>query len=850
MTEKVTRVVLDGDASGVVRAFSKANDSIGQFHKTVESKFSGIGKTFGGAQKAFLGFAAALGGGALFKNAIDETVKFEKENKSLARTMGITGSEASILNIALGDIYQDADAFISSMTKMSKGLAENEEKFTAVGIKTRDASGNLLSMQAIFDGARDHLLKFTEGTDRNVEGAKLFGKAWGPDIQAQLKLTKEVMEEARVKAEALGLVMTEQSTKNVSGYRAAMNDVGDVLLGIKNAIAQAVMPVLAKLGEWFASVGPAAVVIIKGAIGGLVAVFWGLENVINMVMISIKALFRGMLQSFASGTETMSRLMAGDFKGALASIQSGLAGQGKIWDAYLDDIVKSNEEAAEKIANLFVDRSPTAKKEAGESGDTKNKAAKKPKADSSRMAEWDAIITLDKQKLAELNAATNQFHQYDKQKELQFWRDKRALTNLTATERYAVEKKITALMLDQQKERYDTELAGLQAQQALYKNNLNERSRALTAEGILIKSRYGLQSKEYQDHQKKLNEFDRERAEQKKQLDNLVTLAYREQKDGELQIERDAADQLAALGLISKQQRLQQEIQFVEREAAIKRAALDEQLADMMAMNDRDVVEEQKLLLKKEAMERAHQAKMRGIKNNIGLEQAAPTLNIFGAMQSQFQTAIDAMTIKFQGFRTTFNSLAKSMYATFMQEMITKPLAAYATRVVQELAMHLGLVEGKVALDLWGSVQSGMIAAATAIKNIAIYAWEAAAGAYAAIASIPYVGPFLAPAMAAGAFLAVGNMAGNIFSAAGGMDIPAGLNPMVQTHEREMILPADLSDGIRNMIAVGGGAAAGSRANVTINATMSGDNMIITKQNFSKVMKELGAAHHFVGMRG
>ena len=55
-------------------------------------------------------------------------------------------------------------------------------------------------------------------------------------------------------------------------------------------------------------------------------------------------------------------------------------------------------------------------------------------------------------------------------------------------------------------------------------------------------------------------------------------------------------------------------------------------------------------------------------------------------------------------------------------------------------------------------------------------------GAIAAISPIPFVGPFLAPGIAA-------EMAA-LASAAGGYDIPAGVNPLTQLHAQEMVLPA------------------------------------------------------------
>ncbi|MGI4849034.1 MAG: phage tail tape measure protein [Janthinobacterium lividum] len=54
-------------------------------------------------------------------------------------------------------------------------------------------------------------------------------------------------------------------------------------------------------------------------------------------------------------------------------------------------------------------------------------------------------------------------------------------------------------------------------------------------------------------------------------------------------------------------------------------------------------------------------------------------------------------------------------------------------------------------------------------------------------------------------------------SAAGGYDIPSGVNPVTQLHEREMVLPAAQADVIRSMANGGGGAG----FTVTINNTAS-----------------------------
>jgi hypothetical protein len=80
------------------------------------------------------------------------------------------------------------------------------------------------------------------------------------------------------------------------------------------------------------------------------------------------------------------------------------------------------------------------------------------------------------------------------------------------------------------------------------------------------------------------------------------------------------------------------------------------------------------------------------------------------------------------------------------------------------------------------------------------------------MASIPYVGPILAIAAMAAMLASVGALSGGIKSARGGFDIPAGLNPMTQLHEQEMVLPKEQAEAVRNMAS--GGGSSGININI------------------------------------
>ena len=69
------------------------------------------------------------------------------------------------------------------------------------------------------------------------------------------------------------------------------------------------------------------------------------------------------------------------------------------------------------------------------------------------------------------------------------------------------------------------------------------------------------------------------------------------------------------------------------------------------------------------------------------------------------------------------------------------------------------------------------------------------------------------------------------YSAAGGYDIPGGVNPIVQTHAREMILPASLADPMRNMLAGGGGGGHTLNFNISANDGASVRKMLIDNKS-------------------
>jgi hypothetical protein len=174
--------------------------------------------------------------------------------------------------------------------------------------------------------------------------------------------------------------------------------------------------------------------------------------------------------------------------------------------------------------------------------------------------------------------------------------------------------------------------------------------------------------------------------------------------------------------------------------------------------------------------------------------------NITSTIETSFMGILQGTQTISQAFKNIF----KSMLAESISFGVKTLIAHKAAEMAKTGATAQGTAQ-RVALESWAAVKSVAIGAWSAIARISQYAVEGAAAAFKSIAAIPIIGPALAPAAAAAAGLAIVGFAGRIASARGGYDIPAGVNPMTQLHQSEMVLPAALADRVRGMTDAGSG---------------------------------------------
>jgi hypothetical protein len=199
--------------------------------------------------------------------------------------------------------------------------------------------------------------------------------------------------------------------------------------------------------------------------------------------------------------------------------------------------------------------------------------------------------------------------------------------------------------------------------------------------------------------------------------------------------------------------------------------------------------------------------------------------------------------------RTTLLQAVDNLAERGLEKVIESGLEEVMQRLRTETAKTGATIAGQqaqLAAKEEATAQGSAMSVTAGSKDILNDAYQAAAGAFKAVVSIPYVGPVLAPIAAGAAFAGV--MAFDVLSAEGGFDIPSGMNPMVQTHENEMILPADIAMPLREMLAVQNplqfGPAEFNRAMGEIGGQVSGAQSNVThNHHHSTTINMTGAAN-------
>lgn len=767
---------ITGSPEGLEAALARAKSAVRGAVGDMESSFKGVQAAISKVQGIMLAFTAVLGGGAAFKAAVDATVNLSKESITLGRTLGIGASQASILKTALGDVYATTDQVTAATAKIAATLNKDEQAFTRLGVATRDSNGHFRNSLDILLDVNSKLSGLKEGTDRNVAGVQIFGKAWA-SMEPLIRLNAKAMEDAAAKAKALGLVVGQEDVEATTKYRAALNDAEDVMKALEKTIGDALLPSLTETAQWFSDVGPTAIRALKIVIAE-----------ISTVLIALVATFKGVYETMVSGVEqlmavfvTLGRVISlalhGDFQGAKAAWADGMDTIVSIGTTWADKMVTIQQQAASDVADAWEKalnpKATTPVAPPGGGGTSETAESRKGAATG-----WQTGLDEAKAAWSEQQRLEGSFREFSKAQEIAYWQNILATQRASHQEQLAIRSKIAVLELAMDKEKFNAIVENLKAEEAAFKNDGEAKLELSRQVAERMRQAYGDDSKEYAAARKDVIATERQVTEQTVQQQQIRTQSARDSALAGIDAEEAAAGERTSLNLATTGDLLAQEEDFENRRYQIKLQAAQEN--KLLAMDGGNPVEVAQRQAEIEELERQHQARLRQIRS----QEARESNKYWLAAQKQMEG----------GFKSAISSMLKG--CTTLAQGIKQMTAAVVGAVIDMIS--------QIAAE-WLVAQIAQLVATKAATGgkIASYAAEAGAAGTASFAGAPWPIDMGAPAFGASMAALAGSYSAGL-SASGGFEVPAGLNPVTQLHQREMVLPSHLADPLREMLGAGG----------------------------------------------
>jgi lambda family phage tail tape measure protein len=274
-----------------------------------------------------LGFIVGLLTGESYKSeSIDALIEANDQVKEIQNSLYVTAQQASATNAAIAAIGIDKGDYITVFKNAETSVRANTDALDRLGIKYKDAKGNLLPLYEVVKNVNEELNKYTVGWDRNSAATEI-GIGTAEQVAAAATLTKEKIAEAAARLNDYNLGIGDESQAAVKRYEDAMRDFNRetdlTSQGFKRAWADQIMPILTDFAEFFKTGFPFAVNVFRYSMATITSLFYGLKTVVYMVSESIV----GSISAIGLGLEGVAiagvRVLKGDFSGATDALVSG-----------------------------------------------------------------------------------------------------------------------------------------------------------------------------------------------------------------------------------------------------------------------------------------------------------------------------------------------------------------------------------------------------------------------------------------------------------------------------------------------------------------------------------------------
>lgn len=236
-----------------------------------EIDFNDLNGAFDAVSDLAAQMGLAIGVAEAFEAAFDFASEFAENTEALsnfAAQVGITTEEFQELQSAFIGLGLEGDDVADVLTSLQErardavgGSTDIQAQFRALGVNVRDANGALLEGDVLFQRVTEGFGNMENATDRAGLALTLFGDL-GRRILPVLERGAEGLDANVEAARALGTILDQDTIDAAKAFRAEQATLGQVMDGLRNALARELLPVLSEL---FASFNEVAVALAEVA---------------------------------------------------------------------------------------------------------------------------------------------------------------------------------------------------------------------------------------------------------------------------------------------------------------------------------------------------------------------------------------------------------------------------------------------------------------------------------------------------------------------------------------------------------------------------------------------------------
>ena len=791
-------------------------------------------ESIGGISKAFsmIGQAVMLGfiGEKIFDLA-KKTAEYAHEMELTSQKVGMNiqalqgwGFAASLAGGSIESITLGMRKFSKEIVNAKEGQDESTSAFRRLGISIEELKS--LKMEDLMLRVADSFSKHSDGAEKSALAVQLFGRS-GLNLIPILNQGRDGIEQLMQKAKELGVIMSEDDIKAAAGFKEQLELLEAGTGALKRRIGMDLLP----------------------ALTGLVTAFQDSMKTGGQLNDLMKLLPEGIkLVAYTVSYASEGFQMLGRRLGAFAAItdavlHGNLAGAKAIVNEFNKDYAEIKKGAEDFRASLskplkippVIKQSDVSDKPAFGIGD-----AKKPE---SMMPQWE-------QQLKEKQVAEEKWFGLSIEEEKTYWQDKLSVASKANGDYISILNKVNDAIIKGGQASVQQNLTALKGQESDNKLSWDIRLNAVAQHISLVEKYYGKDTGQYQQA---LNDQIKLLNEKKEQETQIAAKGLQDQIKLNDEAEKSKQETLnfqEKMGQITADQELANEIKSENDRYKIEFELL-EKLKTVWA----EYPKEYKAILDQiQAAAQKHGNTIKKYEQNAAIESANSWRNFISPVVSSYTSAISGLLTGTTTFAQAFKQLGQSMLDSFLNvigKMVEKWMAGELTKIsmskmFSDVMIALGLQKAAVEETTAATSTATVVATNTAkaTSNIGV----AATGAASAVAPTPYIGPALAIAAAAAMIAGLAVYAAKA-SAAGGYDIPSGVNPVTQLHAEEMVLPAGIATGFRKMFQSGGHAPTGGGPTIVnnIQAWDSRDMGQFMKRNGRTMLKSLAYSSRSYG---